>query len=168
MTSLQSKWVNQDTHTPTEQCMGRRDEAPIFDVVLLCRRSRTGAQMQCTTRKVWARQGSRWVHSEPDSCPARGHPCIVIIRHWRAHHCPLSIFCHAAPVELASLPLLAKRAPPHHATTANGHFSRSRASHRPLSPPPRYTRLPARCHPPPELTTAAAAVWADDTTSGSG
>ena len=149
--SVQSKLsnVHEATHTHQQERAQRwRDEAvAMLSLILLYCSSRSCslAQMQCT-RKVGARQGSRWVQS--DSCPARGHPCIVIIRHWRAHHCPLSIFCHAAPVELASLPLLAKRAPPHHATTANGHFSRSRASHRPLLLPdirvfPPATRRPS-------------------------
>ena len=157
--SVQSKLsnVHEATHTHQQERAQRwRDEAvAMLSLILLYCSSRSCslAQMQCT-RKVGARQGSRWVQS--DSCPARGHPCIVIIR-WRGRVLGTRYRFSVTLLPVASLP--PGQAGPDHATTANGHFS-SRLELRPL-PDIRVFR-----HPPPELTTAA--VWADDTTSGSG
>ena len=166
--SVQSKWVDraESGHSHTKRRMHWVWEcllplifsSPALYCCVLGLAPR--AQMQCT-RKVWARQGSRWVQSEPDSCPARGHPCIVIIRR-RGRVLGTRYRFSVTLLPVASLP--PGQAGPDHATTANGHFS-SPVSSCGLSP---IYASSARCHPPPELTTAAAAVWADDTTSGSG
>ena len=142
--SVQSKLsnVHEATHThQQERAQSWRDEAvAMLSLILLYCSSRSCslAQMQCT-RKVGARQGSRWVHSEPDSCPARGHPCIVIIR-WRGRVLGTRYRFSVTLLPVASLP--PGQAGPDHATTANGHFSRSRGG---LSSSPIY----ASSRPPP-------------------
>ena len=132
--SVQSKLsnVHEATHTHQQERAQRwRDEAvAMLSLILLYCSSRSCslAQMQCT-RKVGARQGSRWVQS--DSCPARGHPCIVIIR-WRGRVLGTRYRFSVTLLPVASLP--PGQAGPDHATTANGHFSRSRLEpERPLS-----------------------------------